>query len=153
MSIAKGTYREYETIYVMRPDAGDDATRAIRDRLKAIFDKLGGHVSHWDDWGKRKLAFEIRDRSAMKQHNKGYYVYLRYGGKNDLVAEIERNLRMQESVLRYLLVRLDADFDIEAARTRGTQEPVVSPMRSYASILDKAEEEEDGFGGDEDYKD
>ena len=112
MSIAKGAYREYETIYVMRPDAGDDATRALRDRLKAIFDKLGGHVSHWDDWGKRKLAFEIQDRSALKKHNKGYYVYLRYGGKNDLVAEIERNLRNADAVIRFQTIKLDTTVEL-----------------------------------------
>jgi small subunit ribosomal protein S6 len=122
MSITRGTHREYETIFVMRPDAGDEITKNVRERIEGVFTRLNGHVIQWDDWGKRKLAFEIRDRTALKHHAKGYYIHLHYAGGNDLVAELERNLRMQEAVLRYLTVRLDEDFDLDAVRAADNAE-------------------------------
>lgn len=115
MSVTRGTYREYETIFIMRPDAGEEVARSVRERVQGVFEKLNGQLANWDDWGKRKLAYQIRDRTALKHHSKGYYVYMRYAGKNDLVAELERNFRMSEAVLRYMTIRLDEDFDLEAA--------------------------------------
>jgi small subunit ribosomal protein S6 len=116
MSATLGTHREYETIFIMRPDAGEETASSVSERIKSVFERLEGHMISWDDWGKRKLAYEIRDRTALKHHTKGYYIYMRYAGANDLVAELERNLRMQEAVLRYMTVRLDGDFDVEAAK-------------------------------------
>lgn len=112
MSATLGTHREYETIFIMRPDAGEETASSVSERIKSVFERLGGQMINWDDWGKRKLAYDIRDRTALKHHTKGYYIYMRYAGANDLVAELERNLRMQEAVLRYMTVRLDGDFDM-----------------------------------------
>ena len=115
MSEVLGTYREYETIFIMRPDATDEVTESVKGRVEGVVEKLGAKLTRWDDWGKRKLAYQIRDRTAMKYHTKGLYVYLKFVGNNEIVAELERNLRMAEPVLRYMTIRLDGDTDIEAA--------------------------------------
>ena len=101
--------REYETIFIMRPDATEEHTGRVRERISSIMERMNGHVISYDDWGQRKLAYEIRDRSALKRHQKGLYIYMRYLGPNDLVAEIERNFRMLEPVLRYMTIRLEDD--------------------------------------------
>ena len=115
MSEVVGTYREYETIFIMRPDASEEVTTSVKGRVEDVIEKLGAKLTRWDDWGKRKLAYRIRDRTAMKYHDRGLYVYLKFVGNNELVAELERNLRMAEPVLRYMTIRLDGDTDIEAA--------------------------------------
>ena len=115
MSEVLGTYREYETIFIMRPDASDEVTESVKGRVEGVVEKLGAKLTRWDDWGKRKLAYQIRDRTAMKYHDRGVYVYMKYVGSNELVAELERNLRMAEPVLRYMTIRLDGDACIESA--------------------------------------
>lgn len=115
MSEVLGTYREYETIFIMRPDATDEVTESVRSRVEGVVEKFEAKLTKWDDWGKRKLAYQIRDRTAMKNHQKGLYVYMQYVGNNEVVAELERNLRMTEPVLRYMTIRLDGDADINAA--------------------------------------
>ena len=93
------TFTEYETTVVMRPDIGGDA-------IEATLDKLRGHVSSGgkliaiDHWGRKRLAYEV------KKHNRGVYVHTHYLGAGQMVAELERDLRLSEDVLRFLTVRL-----------------------------------------------
>lgn len=106
-------FREYETIIILRPDATEEMTAKVRERVDGVFSRLQGHLISYDDWGKRKLAYEIRDRTAARRHSKGLYFYLRYLGKNDLVPELERNFRMLEPVVRYMTIKLEDDVDAE----------------------------------------
>ncbi len=138
MSTTVGTYREYETIFILRPDVGEEVMTSVRERVEGIFENLGGHMINWDDWGKRKLAFEIRDRTALKHHHKGNYIYLHYASKNDLVAELERNFRMLESVLRYMTVRLDADADMDAIKA-GKVAALAGPNEDIDKKLEAAD--------------
>ncbi|MBH23828.1 MAG: 30S ribosomal protein S6 [Myxococcales bacterium] len=101
--------REYETVFIMRPDATEEMTARVRERIDSVSERLGGHIINYDDWGKRKLAYEIRDRTAQRRLQKGLYVYMRYLGGNDLVPELERNFRLLEPVLRYMTIKLDED--------------------------------------------
>ena len=105
--------REYETIFIMRPDATEEMTTRVRERVEGVVARLNAHLLSYDDWGKRKLAYEIRDRTALKRHQKGLYIYLRLLGGNDLIAELERNFRMLEPVLRYMTIKLDTDVIAE----------------------------------------
>ncbi len=111
MSATQGNYREYETIFIMRPDSSDQHTDSVHGRIKDVISRLEGQVVKLDSWGKRKLAYAIRDRTAQKNLHKGIYFYLRYMGGSDLVPELERNLRMLEPVIRYMTIKLDADAD------------------------------------------
>jgi len=99
--------REYETTYIVRPDISDvDADRVIERVRKAIRENAG-KVIGVNNWGKRKLAYEIQ------RHQKGIYVHWHYAANNSAVAEVERNLRMLEPVLRFLTVRLTDQIDID----------------------------------------
>ena len=98
-----GTQREYETIFILRPETNQEGITQVNTRVRGVIDSLGGRALKLDNWGKRKLAYEI------KKQLKGIYMYWRFLGSTGLVEEIERNLRMIDSVVRYYTVKVDED--------------------------------------------
>ena len=110
------TAREYETIFILRPDTANDGVAQVNGRLRAIVDQMGGKVLKLDNWGKRKLAYEVRKQL------KGIYLYWRYLATAGTVEELERNLRMLDSVIRYYTVKVDADVVADARPTEVTDE-------------------------------
>ncbi|MBN1944553.1 MAG: 30S ribosomal protein S6 [Bradymonadales bacterium] len=122
--------REYETIYILRPDISDMDADRVTERVRGAIRSGDGRILEVRNWGKRRLAYEIG-------HNqKGIYIYWRYAGNNKCVAELERVLRMLEPVLRYLTVKLKDDVDPEMAIDIGDE---AIPMRTAIS---RAESEE-----------
>ena len=104
--------REYETIYVLRPDAGREASENISSRVLDVISKQHGALTKVENWGYRKLAYPV------KKHGRGVYVYLKYVGDGVLVAELERNLRLQDAVLKFQTVKIsDAVATAAAAPT------------------------------------
>jgi small subunit ribosomal protein S6 len=99
--------REYETIYILRPTVKADEASKVADRMVEVIDRLGGKITQVDNWGSRKLAYKIA------KYSRGIYVYVKYVGFSDLVAEIERNLRLLEPVIRFqtIVIRDDVDMD------------------------------------------
>ena len=97
--------REYETIYILRPDVDHDAAEKIVERAQDVIKRLEGTLTKLDNWGKRKLAYPIQ------KNTRGIFVYLKYVGFSDLVAELERNLRLIDEVVRFQTVLLDEDVD------------------------------------------
>mgnify|MGYP001820539412 CR=1 FL=1 len=102
---AKKWAREYETIYILRPDVDDATAEKIVDRAKDVISRLDGTLTKLDNWGRRKLAYPIR------KNNRGLFVYLKYVGFSDLVAELERNLRLLDEVVRFQTVLIAEDID------------------------------------------
>ena len=102
---AKWWAREYETIYILRADVDNDAAEKVAGRARDVIQRLGGTLTKLDNWGKRRLAYPIR------KSNRGIFVYLKYVGFSDLVAELERNLRLLDQVVRFqtVLVREEVD--------------------------------------------
>jgi small subunit ribosomal protein S6 len=97
--------REYETIYILRPDVATDVQEKVVERAKDVIARLNGTLTKLDNWGKRKLAYPIQ------KNNRGVFVYLKYVGFSDLVAELERNLRLIDEVVRFQTVLLEEDVD------------------------------------------
>ena len=91
--------REYETIYILRSSVDPDEADRVAQRVREIIDGLGGKLLRIDNWGRRKLAY------AIGKATRGVFVYVRYVGLNNLVAEIERNLRLIDDVVRYQTVQ------------------------------------------------
>jgi small subunit ribosomal protein S6 len=127
---APGKAREYETIFILTPDTPNDGIAKINDRVKGIVDSLGGNVLKVDNWGKRKLAYEVGKQL------KGIYLYWQYLGTTGLVEELERNLRMLDPVIRYMTVKLDADVDPNVRPSEMDDE-------AYARAAETAADEED----------
>ena len=95
--------REYETIYILEPNIDPDEADRVATRLKDIIAARSGRLLKIDNWGKRKLAYPIRKSS------RGVFVFMKYLGFEDVVAEIERNLRLLDSVVRYQTVVMKPD--------------------------------------------
>ncbi|MBI2335728.1 MAG: 30S ribosomal protein S6 [Deltaproteobacteria bacterium] len=111
--------KEYETLYILAPALTQAAIDNLKSKLEGIVKKDGGHVLIHTDWGKRKLAFSIK-----KQRN-GHYFYFQYISPGGSVAGIERNLKYDENVLRFMTVQLSDNVDVE---TRSKQEILPPPL-------------------------
>lgn len=101
---------EYETIYVARPDLTEDVMTKLTSRFEQLVGENAGTILVTDDWGKRKLAYPI------SRHQRGHYIYLNYVGPAAIVAEVERNLRNEDQLLRFLTVKLGDAVDVEVSR-------------------------------------
>lgn len=97
----------YETTFITRVDLTDDALKTLRDRINGIIKAYKGEVIYEEDWGKRKFAY------PMEKEQRGHYTHVVYTGTSDVVAEIERNLRLSEATLRFMTINLAKEFDKE----------------------------------------
>ena len=129
---APNTAREYETTYILRPNTPNDGVAEVNNRVKAIIEGMGGKVLKVDNWGKRRLAYEVA------KERKGIYLYWLYLAKPGVVEETERNLRMLDSVIRYLTVKVDEDVVLEAR-------PTELDETSFDKAAQTAADEEDIF--------
>jgi small subunit ribosomal protein S6 len=129
-----GTQREYETIFILRGDTPNDGVGSVNGRLKGIVDHMGGKVLKVDNWGKRKLAYEVQKQL------KGIYLYWRYLGTSGTVEEIERNLRMLDSVIRYYTVKIDDDVVPDARPSDVSDE-------TWTKVAETAADEEEIMTG------
>lgn len=107
VATAPGRAREYETIYILRPDIDADSADRVGSRLAEVVGRESGRLTKVEMWGRRRLAYDIA------KHRRGVYVYLKYLGNGRTVSEIERNLRLSDGVLKYqtVLVRSDVVAD------------------------------------------
>jgi small subunit ribosomal protein S6 len=143
---APGTSREYETVYVLRPNTANDGVAEVNTKVKSVIEGMGGKVIKVDNWGKRRLAYEVA------KERKGIYLYWRYLATAGVVEETERNLRMLDSVIRFLTIRVDENVDAGAR-------PSELDETSYERAATTAADEEDLFlsrpsesnGDDDDY--
>lgn len=124
------TVREYETVFILRSDVLDEERTKVLNRMSSIVEKLDGQILMQEEWGKRKLAYKIQ-KSAY-----GIYYYLRYLGYNDMVAEIERNLRILEPVIKYMTVKLGDDVDVEKCKEDAAKLGSCAPKENadYSSV-------------------
>jgi small subunit ribosomal protein S6 len=113
---APGTLREYETIYILRPDTQNDKVAEVNQRVRTIIETMGGVVLNVDNWGKRKLAYEI------KKELKGIYLFWQYLGPAKVVTEFERNMRMLDHVIRYMTVMVGRDIEPSSKPSQVTDE-------------------------------
>ncbi len=131
---APNTQREYETIYILKAEANTESIHEVNSRIRKVIEDGKGKVLRVDNWGKRKLAYEI------KKQLKGIYLHWLYLGETDLVAELERNLRMLDLVIRFNTVKVDEDVNPDARPTSMDEE---SFLAAAATLPD----EEDSYMG------
>lgn len=97
--------KKYETIFVMKPDLDEAVKANIPVKMTTLIEREKGkvHVSH--DLGKQRLAYEV------KKEHKGHYHYLGFEGTGDLLKEVEKNLRLNEGVMKFISFRVEGDFN------------------------------------------
>lgn len=99
--------REYETIYILKPDIDAESAERVGSRLAEVVGREAGQLTKVETWGRRKLAYTIA------KHRRGVYVYLKYLGSGRVVSEIERNLHLFDGVLKYQTVLVRSDVEVE----------------------------------------
>jgi small subunit ribosomal protein S6 len=99
--------REYETIYILRPDLSENEVTELNQRFANVLDTEGGKVLKQNVWGKRKLAYEI------KKHPKGIYVVLNYLAQPTAVKELERNFKILETALKFQTIKIADNVDVD----------------------------------------
>ena len=95
----------YETIYIVNPTLDDDSLKEAIDKFSDLIKKLKGSIVKVDEWGKRKLAYEV------KRFDKGYYVVLDFCALPKMLTELERNLKLDDRILKYITVKIDENVD------------------------------------------
>ena len=128
--------REYETTFIVQPEISDEGCQELLARLDGILERGGAIRLLHDDQGKRKLAYEIR------KFQKGRYVTTNYLDQGASVAPLERTLRLEESVLRFLTVQVaDRVEDIEHRKKLAAEEERIRAERAKERAEREAEEE------------
>jgi small subunit ribosomal protein S6 len=93
----------YESLFIVRPSLSDEETARIIEKMTGVLEKLGATILKIENWGKKKLAYEI------KRERKGTYVYLYFRSKGEAIGALERSYRLEDSVMKFLIVRLKQD--------------------------------------------
>ncbi len=101
--------RQYETLLLLSPELAAEARKDVLDTLTGIIERENGKMLQADEWGMRDLAYAVRKQS------RGYYVRLEYAAPGNCVAELERIIRINDGVFKFITVKLGDEFKTEEA--------------------------------------
>jgi small subunit ribosomal protein S6 len=108
--------RKYELVYIVSPDATDDQVAELHTQVESIIQRMNGQLEKTDNWGRRKLAYEIG------RHKEGTYVLEVINGDGELMKEIDRRLKVTDLVIRHLVVRVDEEQGVvDRTRTKRSE--------------------------------
>ncbi|MDD4496285.1 MAG: 30S ribosomal protein S6 [Eubacteriales bacterium] len=92
--------RKYETIFIVNPQLEEEARNEVINKFKSLVE-ANGTLSKLDEWGTRKLAYEVQDM------NEGYYVLIEFSSSPEFPLELERIYKITEGILKYLIIKID----------------------------------------------
>ena len=121
--------RRYETIVIVRPGAGETEFSAVSDKVTGTIEGFGGSIVRTDRWGLKKLAYPIN------KEIQGDFLYVEYAGLPDGVKEMERLIRIDDRVIKFMTVKTQEVFTPDAPKPEGLAEPETSP-----AVADEASE-------------
>lgn len=124
---------KYELALVVNAKIDDEARGAVVDNAKALIERFGGKVGETEEWGKRKLAYEIQ------KMNEGYYYFIQFEAEAGAPAELESRMRIADNVLRYLIVKKDEKDDFKVSQDK---EPAAEAKKEEAAPAEEAAKEE-----------
>ena len=99
--------KHYETLYIISPELGDEDYKAVVAKHKDLIEKEKGVIVKLDEWGKRRLAYQLR------KFDQGFYVLMDYCGGAGITAEVAMTLKLDDKVLKYQTVKLGDNVDPE----------------------------------------
>ena len=114
--------RQYELVYIVSPDATEQAVADLHTQVEQIVQRFNGTLDKTENWGRRKLAYEIGHA------REGTYVVETITGSGELMKEIDRRLRVIDQVIRHLVVRVDEELRV-AQRTTDARKKFVARRR------------------------
>ena len=138
--------RQYELVYIMSPDATEQEVTELHTQVESIITRYKGELQKTENWGRRKLAFRIG------KHREGTYVLEVFTGTGELTKELDRRLKVLDSVIRHLIVRVDEDLRL-AERTRARREVETQRRIARGLPVGGRSRRSDDDGGDDDSHD
>jgi small subunit ribosomal protein S6 len=124
----------YETIFVINPDLGEDEVQNVITKFTGIISSQNGVQLKLEEWGRRRLAYKI------EKFSQGYYVLADFAGIPVGVAELERNLKIDDRIIRFLSVKTGENVNVEALQTEIAAK--AKPPVETAAVPESATEEE-----------
>lgn len=100
----------YETMFIINPELGEDEIQGVMQKFSGIIAAQGGEQLLLEDWGRRRLAYKI------KKFTTGHYVLLDFAGEPAVLAELERNLKIDDRIIRFLSIKTGDKVDVAAVR-------------------------------------
>ena len=94
----------YESIFIINPNLSDDETNAVIKKMQDVVAKQGGEMLKFEDWGKKKLGYEI------KKQKRGHYAFFQFKSAPAAIAELERTYKLTDAVIKFLSVRLEKEL-------------------------------------------
>lgn len=143
--------RQYELVYILPPDSTEQQVTELHEQVESVVSRMNGHIEKTDNWGRRKLAYEI---GPFKE---GVYVLEVINGPGEVMKELDRRLKVIDLVVRHMIVRVDQEKKVvERTRTKRQAEserrrvqrglpPVRQPGEGRSPETD--ETEDDHFDG------
>ncbi len=105
----------YELTIISKNDWSDEGLGKFREKITAIVKDHDGEIVKAEDWGKRKLAYKIQNESRCR------YTHLVFTGNPKVIAEVERNIKLQDKIIRFMSVKVSDEFDAAAYQKRRDQ--------------------------------
>jgi len=102
----------YESIFIINPNLSDEETAGVIKKMQDVVAKQSGEMLKYEDWGKKKLAYEI------KKHKRGHYAFFQFKAAPTAVSELERTYKLTDSIIKFLTVKLEKEL-----RTRPAPKP------------------------------
>jgi small subunit ribosomal protein S6 len=116
------TARQYELVYIVTPEASEQEIADLHTQIEQIVQRYNGTFDKTENWGRKRMAYDIG------RHREGNYVVETITGSGELMKEIDRRLRVIDSVIRHLIVRVDEELQV-AQRTTEARKTFVARRR------------------------
>ena len=138
--------RQYELVYILSPDATEQEITDLHTQVESIIARYQGELVKTENWGRRKLAFRIG------KHREGTYVLEVFKGSGELTKELDRRLKVIDSVIRHLCVRVDEELRL-AERTRARRDAETQRRIDRGLPVGGRSRRADDDGGDDEQAD
>jgi small subunit ribosomal protein S6 len=127
--------RTYEIIFIADPNLSEPDVETLTTTVKGFVEKEGGKIEKSENWGKKRLAYEVR------RHREGYYILLTVLGSAALVKEVERRIRVTDGIIRHISVRVDEELAKAETRKAARAEQDGEKRARQATKVEGAYEE------------
>jgi small subunit ribosomal protein S6 len=132
--------RIYEVVYIINPEAGDDEVMRLNEAVQKIITSQGGSITKTEIMGRRQLAYEINHKKD------GTYVLLEVEGSGAEIAELERRMRVNDQILRYMTIRVDeARRRADKLKDRRARKAAKQPGSKKKQSASASNEMEEGY--------
>jgi small subunit ribosomal protein S6 len=128
--------RKYESFFIVQPELSEEALSAVSSKLQSVVEANGGTVASYVPWGKKKLAYPV------KKNDYGYYILMKFAAGPELITELERNMRLDERVLKFITVKLEDEYSPDQDEAEADVPPSDDVESETAAGEDETEDDE-----------